>query len=153
VSTCFRQNSGILQRKERKYWHHQRNQGHHENGPQSQLIRTQEGSQRLGSLYGSNIGPLHLWYVGMCMVCCSCGIPYSRSWGFLWPLPAFEKLFFLLGCLIQFRCESMCLSYCRSLCHTCLLFLEGLLFWRRCGGGVDPSRKGRVGEESEGREG
>jgi hypothetical protein len=46
---------------------------------QDQLTRTQVDSQRSGSLYGSDLGLLHICYG--CIALCSCGTPNSRSKG------------------------------------------------------------------------
>lgn len=54
-----------------------------EDSPQTQLIRTQVGSQRSESLYGSNLGPLHdtmSWEVYYKLQCShSCHAPLRRA--------------------------------------------------------------------------
>lgn len=75
LGTCGRGQGRTVERK--------RLQDTTENFPQSQLKRTHRGSMRLnqhsGSLYGSDLGPLHICYNGI--PCFSCGIPRSGSGG------------------------------------------------------------------------
>jgi hypothetical protein len=61
------------------------------------------GSQRSGSLYGSDLGSLHICYG--CVAQCTCETPNSGTRLFLTLLPAFGTPFLLLDCLVTLMSE------------------------------------------------
>lgn len=78
-----------------------------EHGPQNQLTGMRVGSQRSGSLYGSDLGFLHVCYG--CVAHCFGGTSNRWSRGSFWLLSVCGTLFLLLGCLIQPWPENVCL--------------------------------------------
>lgn len=92
-------------------------------GPQNQLTWAHRGSQRWNqlskSLYGSNLGSLHICYG--CVAWCSCGTPTSKSGDV-------SDSCLLWGHFSSYWVVSSILDMRYVLCHVWLISLEDLLF-------------------------